>query len=505
MASQRRAGAALGYANILAKNLVNLLYTPMLLSFVGQADYGVFQSCNSVVFSLTLLTFGFTESYVRFYTRARRDGGSDSCEAVTTLNGMYLAMYAAVVAVALCAGMALAASAGRIFAATFTPAQIELAHALMAIMTVNVCCTLMTVVFDAYVMAHERFVFQQTRQLATTLAIPGCAYLLLRLGMGPVGVALAQLAVNACLLALNARYATSALGMRFRLRDADWGRMRGIAAFSAWVFANQVCDIVNQGVPNFLLGVVSGASTAAVFAVSVQIRNVFVSLSTTMSTMFIPKINRIVAGSDDSGELTRLMTRVGRYQMLLFWWVWGGFAVLGRFFISRWAGEGFADAYWLVLAMALAYSVPLTQNTGIEIQRARNMHRARSLVYLGMAAGNVAFTFFAGRVIGYWAPAAAFVLAMALGPGVWMNWYYQRRVGLDMGFFWRRNLPVALCGAAVTAACLAGTALAPVGSWAAFLAWGAAYTALFCAVTWNLVLDEGERSAVLARLRRRRG
>ena len=42
MASQRKAGALLGYANILAKNLVNLVYTPMLLSYVGQADYGVF-------------------------------------------------------------------------------------------------------------------------------------------------------------------------------------------------------------------------------------------------------------------------------------------------------------------------------------------------------------------------------------------------------------------------------------------------------------------------------
>ena len=41
MVSQRKAGAILGYANIIVKNLVNLVYTPMLLAFVGQADYGV--------------------------------------------------------------------------------------------------------------------------------------------------------------------------------------------------------------------------------------------------------------------------------------------------------------------------------------------------------------------------------------------------------------------------------------------------------------------------------
>ena len=56
MVSQRKAGAILGYANIIVKNLVNLVYTPMLLAFVGQADYGVYQTANSFVFSLTLLT-----------------------------------------------------------------------------------------------------------------------------------------------------------------------------------------------------------------------------------------------------------------------------------------------------------------------------------------------------------------------------------------------------------------------------------------------------------------
>ena len=97
MASQRKAGALLGYANILAKNLVNLVYTPMLLSYVGQADYGVFQSSNSFVFSLTLLSFGFSEAYVRFYTQTVAHGGERD---IRHLNGMYLTLYVAVTAAA---------------------------------------------------------------------------------------------------------------------------------------------------------------------------------------------------------------------------------------------------------------------------------------------------------------------------------------------------------------------------------------------------------------------
>lgn len=500
MASQRKAGALLGYANILAKNLVNLVYTPMLLSYVGQADYGVFQSSNSFVFSLTLLSFGFSEAYVRFYTQTVAHGGERD---VRRLNGMYLTLYVVVTAAAVALGMGFSANAGAVFSAGFTEAQVSLARELLAIMTLNVASTLFTVVFNSYITAHERFVYQQTRQLVTTLATPLCAWGLLAAGMGAVGVALAQLAVNLVLLALNARYAIGVLGMRFELRGADWGVMRGIAAFSAWIFANQVCDMVNQSVPNIMLGALSGATAVSLFAVAVNIRQVFYSLSTTMSNVFIPKVNRIVATSDDNAELTRLMTRVGRYQMVLFCWVYGGFVVLGRFFVTRWAGPGFAGAYWLVLAMTLPVMVPLCQNVGIEIQRAKNMHRARSLVYLAMAAGNVSFTAAAAPVLGPWAPAIAYVVSIVLGNGLWMNWYYHRRVGLDMAFFWGRNLPVALCGAAVTAAFVLLSRLAPVSSWALFLAWGAAYTLAFCAAMLFFVADDGERAAVMGRLSRR--
>ena len=497
MLSQRRIGAVLGYANIIAKNLVNLVYTPMLLSFVGQADYGVYQTSNSFVFSLTVLSFGFSEAYLRFYTQTRAKGTEAD---VRRLNGMYLLLYAVICAAALALGLGFAANAGAVFSAGFTEAQVGLAKALMSIMAVNVTATLFSTVFDAYIKAHEEFRFQQSRQLLTTVATPFLAYLLLRAGMGPVGVALAQLAVVLVLLALNARFAIGRLGMRFDLRGPDLGLLKALAAFSGWIFANQVCDLVNQSVPNVLLGALTSATAVSVFAVSVQVRSVFYSLSTTMSNVFTPLINRIVAESDDNASLTALMTRVGRYQMVLFCWVYGGFALLGRFFVAKWAGEGFSDAYWLVLAMTLPVMVPLCQNTGIEIQRAKNRHRARSVAMLLGAVFNVAFTLVASPSIGYWAPAIGYVLSIALVNGLFMNWYYHRRIGLDMAYFWRRNLPVLLAGVAATAACLAATALLPVSGWGPFVAWGLAYSALFAMALWLFVLDAGEKRGVTSRL-----
>lgn len=497
MASQRKTGAILGYLNIIVKNLVNLVYTPMLLSFVGQADYGVYQTANSFIFSLTLLTFGFSEAYVRFYTQKRADGTADD---IRTLNGMYLVLYVGICAVALTLGLLFAANVDTIFADSFTTSQVELAGKLMAIMAINVTCTLFSTVFDAYIVAHEQFKYQQTRQMFTTLATPGIALLLLNIGLGAVGVALAQLTVVALLLLLNARFAYVKLGMRFSLKRIDVGLFRAIATFSAWIFINQICDLINQSVPNMMLGALTSAVTVSVFAASIQIRQVFCSLSTTMSNVFVPMINRIVAESDDNNVLTALMTRVGRYQIILFCWVYCGFVLVGRFFVTKWAGEGFIDAYFLICAMTLPVGVPLCQNTGIEIQRAKNRHKARSVVYLFMALLNVVFTWIASPYLGYWAPAIAYIVSIVLGNGLFMNWYYQNRIGLDMIYFWKRNLPVALTSALVLVICKGISIFLPVTSWLLFLAWGAVYTVLFAIAMWLFVLDSNEKAGITARL-----
>lgn len=495
MPSQRRVGVVLGYANIIVKNLVNLVYTPMLLSFVGQADYGVYQASNSFVFSLTLLSFGFSQAYVRFYTQKRARG-----EDVRSLNGVYLVLYVVVSVAALLLGLVFAASAGMLFSVSFTPDEVNLARMVMSIMAGSIAVTLFNSVFDAYIIAHEQFCFQQSRQLLTTLATPISAYALLCLDFGVVSVAIAQFAVNVVLLALNMSFCLGRLKMRFDVRHFDTALFRAIAAFSAWIFANQVCELVNQNVPNVLLGALSGAVAVSVFAVSVQIRSVFYSLSTTMSSVFTPLINRIVAESDDNAELTRLMTRVGRYQAVLYLWVLGGFTVLGRFFVERWAGTGFSDAYWLVLAMSTSLFIPLVQNVGIEIQRAKNMHRARSVCYLVMAVLNLALTAALAPLIGYWAPVIGYIAYVVLGTGLFMNWYYQCRVGLDMAHFWTRVLPAVAAGALATIACLVGTAALPVRDWVGFVGWVLAYSVLYAALCVAIVLDRGERMAVVSRI-----
>lgn len=490
MASQRKAGAVLGYANIVVKNVVNLLYTPMLLAFVGQGDYGVFQTANNFIVSLQLLTFGFGGAYVRFYMQ-RATAGDEL--GIRRLNGMYLLLYLGVCVLAVVLGLVFASCCGSLFSDSFTAGEVDLAGAVMTVLTFNVATTLLSTVFDAYIVTHERFTFQQTRRMVTALATPGLALCLLFAGMGVVGVAISQLAVNMVLLALNARYAIGRLEMRFEFKGLDGAMFKSVAVFSGWLFLNQVFDLITMNVPSVILAAVSGAAAVAVFAIAAALRTVFYSLSTTVSGLFVPLVNKMVTESDDNRELTNLMVRVGRYQALMLWWVLGGFAVVGQWFVSVWAGPAYSDAYWYTLAMVAAVSVPLVQNTGIEIQKAKNRHKARSIAYLVTSIVDLVATFCLAHYIGAWAAVVGYVVYVVLATWLFMNWYYHFRIGLDMVLFWKRLLPVIVACALPAVLCVAGTQVLPVVDIFGFLAWGAVYTCLCGLLQWKFVLNDSEK------------
>lgn len=500
--NQKKSGAILGYINIIAKNLVNLIYVPLLLHFLGQADYGVFQMTNSVVFALSLLSAGFYGSYVRFYMRERARGSTDFNFGVRRLNGMFLLVYLIVAMLCVIGGIIMVIYIRQIFQHGLTPNEICLARILITIMIANVAVTMVSTPFDSFIVAHEQFIFQQSRQLFTVLAQPFIAALLLLAGTGAVGVALAQLGISCILLFLNIRYAVGKLQMRFTYSGLQWSLFKAVAAFSFWIFLNQIFDLVNNNVPNFLLGAMDSAKAVAVFSIALQIRNIFFSLSMTMSNVFVPQVNRIVAENDNNTELTHLMTRVGRYQMVIFWYLFGGFIILGQFFVKIWAGSANMNAYWLALIMVLPVMIPLTQNLGIEIQRAKNKHQVRSLIYILTSAIDVIITLIFIPRISYWAAAIGYIASIMLGPCIFMNWYYHTHIGLNMVYFWKHQLPTIILSAVIILPCMVGIRLLPVTSLPTFIVWGIAYSLLFLTGAFRISLTQDERDKIMRQIRK---
>ncbi len=67
--NQLKAGALLSYVNMGISTILPLLYTPVMLRLLGQAEYGLYSLSNSVISYLSLLTLGLGSTIHRFYMR----------------------------------------------------------------------------------------------------------------------------------------------------------------------------------------------------------------------------------------------------------------------------------------------------------------------------------------------------------------------------------------------------------------------------------------------------
>ena len=110
----------------------------------------------------------------------------------------------------------------------------------------------------------------------------------------------------------------------------------------------------------------------------------------------------------------------------------------GKPFIAFWAGEGYESAYYVALLLVLSGTVDLIQNVGIEIQRAQNRHKFRAIVYVAMAAVNIALSIFLSQRYGAVGTAVGTAISLILVQGVVINIYYHKRCNLNIFYFWRK-------------------------------------------------------------------
>lgn len=433
--NQRKAGVILSYAGEVVKILVSLIYTPIMLRLLGQSEYGLYQLVYSVVSYLSLLSLGFGSSYLRFYSRYKAQKDDDG---VARLNGMFMVIFCTISVICVLCGIVMLGNIRSIFGAGLTESEYATAKVLMGLLIINLALTFPNSVFNCSITAHEKFFFQKLLILLQNICSPFLTLPLLIMGYGSIGMVSVTTFLTFAVLLSNMFYCFKKLHVRFCFRGFQFSLLKEMWVFTFFIFLNQIIDQVNWSVDKFLLGRLSGTAAVAVYGVGGQINTLYLQFSTSISNVFVPKVNRVVAETDDNDVLTKLFTKVGRIQFIVLALILSGFVFFGRPFIKMWAGDGYEAAYYVAILLIAPVTVPLIQNLGIEIQRAKNMHKARSVVYLFIAIANVFISIPLIKIFGPAGAALGTTISLVAGNIIFMNWYYQRRIGLDMVYFWKQ-------------------------------------------------------------------
>ncbi len=432
--NQKKIGVVISYLGQLVNILTGLIYTPIMLRLLGQSEYGLYQLVSSVVSYLSLLSLGFGASYMRFYAREKAHNNEDG---VAKVNGMFLLIFCVLSLICLLCGIVMLANINLIFGAGLTETEYATAKVLMFLMIISLALTFPNSIFNSIITSQEKFLFQKTVSLLQGLLNPFLALPLLIAGFGSVGMVIVSTLLTVIVLLSNIYYCFKKLSARFCFKNLQFSLLKEMWIFTFFIFLNQIVDQINWSVDKYLLGRLAGTVSVAVYGVGSQINTLYIQLSSSVSNVFVPKVNRIVAETGNDDELTDLFTRVGRIQFMIMSLILSGFIFFGKPFIRYWAGSEYKDAYYITLFLIIPVTVPLIQNLGIEIQRAKNKHKARSVVYFFIAIANIFVSIPLIKLFGPCGAAFGTTLSLVAGNVLFMNWYYNNKLGINIKYFWK--------------------------------------------------------------------
>ena len=153
---QIKFGAILSYVQIFVAIAVNLLYTPVLVKYLGQSEYGLYNTITSIITLIELLKLGFNHSYIRYYSKY---DSVDDKEGIKKLNGLFILVFSCLGLIALFCGLALSQSVEVVFNHNILSEEINLARKLLILSILNLAISFPTTVFSTIVLAQEHFVF----------------------------------------------------------------------------------------------------------------------------------------------------------------------------------------------------------------------------------------------------------------------------------------------------------------------------------------------------------
>lgn len=494
--SQLRIGIILSYVNMLVGNLIPLLYTPIMLQLLGQSEYGLYKLSSTVTSYLTLISLGIGSAVVRYLIDAKIHDGEEGERKVF---GLFMIIFRVIAIVTLIVGIWLTFNIQIWYGKSLDADQLFRMRILIFLMVCNTSLNFSLSPYISIVNAHEKFIFLQCMNIVSTCVGPILNLIMLFLGYASIGMAFSSLALGMLVNFLYLIYVRKYMKIRPIYKNISIVLLKDILKFSFWIFLGNVVGQLFNATDTAMIGAIPGLATegVAVYNVGATLNSIMLSFTIGISSLISPKVNTMVLGGSSTKELTDLSIKVGRLQCYIMMLIITGFIVFGQPFIYYYAGKGYENAYWVAILMMVPNMIPLAQSVCSSIVVAQNKHQFRSIMYLVIAILNVTGTWFLMQIMGVVGAALMTGIALILGQGFAMNWFYKVKSGIEIERFWREVgktyiIPVIIC-----MIFLGVSKYMDFYKIKVFFIGILFYTIIYCLLLWKFILNTYEKQLIL--------
>ena len=491
--NQIKAGALLSYITLILNSVIALLYTPFMTFKLGQAEYGLYSLVASIISTLTVLDLGFGNAVIRYTAKFKAENKEKE---LGKMYGMFFIIFSIIAFVSLIIGGVIYFNIDLLFGQSMSEGELGKLRIMFILLIFNLAFTFVMSVYRSIIVAYERFVFQKLINLTRIILNPIVMVVLLSYGYKAITMVVVQTIFNVATLLLDYYYCKKKLNIKFRFARFDIPLLKEVSVYSFWVFINVIMDRIYWSLGQSVVGIYCGAKLVAVYGIAIQIQQMYMSFSTAISGILLPKITALTTQKNSEKQVSDLFIRTGRLQFIVMSFILSGFVVFGRQFIELWVGNSYSDAYYICLLFFFPLLVPLIQNVAISILQARNQMRFRSLLYLVISLVSFVASLPLTKYYGVIGCAIATSCALFLGHVLIMNIYYQKRVDLDIISFWKEIIKMAIIPFILSLGSLYLLNNLIISNWISFIIGIIFFSLLYIPLFWLFSMNKYEKDLV---------
>lgn len=438
---KKNIGIILGYILIFLEAVVGMLFTPILLKYMGNDEYGLYKLIVSWVSIISVLDFGLGGTITRYVVKYKAENNIDDEERFLGIAFcIYGFLAGAVIIVGSVVGFVLPNVSGSIPADHVAKARLA-----FFMLIIKTAILLMTHAYSGWLAAYERFVESKIlaitnialRLILVCILLPFCSSIFVIVGI--------DLFLTFLQLVANVVISKKVIVSKPTLKKWDWNIVKEIFNFTFFLFLASVINQFNSNIDSIILGIYSTTTLVGLYSCTIQIYLMYSSLSTAIQEVYLPSISKIVFQGADDKSITESLIFPSRMQVSVLLLALTGYILFGQSFLEIWIGDNYSTeeirlCYIAGLIVMASSTVQLFQNTVTCVLKAKNMMRGRVLIIGISTAVNFILTMLLVPYFSIIGAAVGTAISMIFGYTIAVNIYYKIKIGIDTKRYFKDTL-----------------------------------------------------------------
>ncbi len=377
---QIKIGALISYFAIAFNMVAGLIYTPWMITQIGQSNYGLYTLANSLI-TIFVMDFGMSAAVSRFVSKYRAE---DNQQAINDFLGMAYKLYIALDGIILAALLIVGLFINSIYD-NLTASELETFKSLYVIVGLFSVISFPFTNLNGILTAYENFIGLKLADLFHKVFIIVVMVFALFMGYGVFALVTVNALSGILTILIKLYIIRKKTEVKVNFRCKDKAILKDIFGFSIWTtitsFARRMIFNIS---PSIIVAVSStGAIGSAIFGLASTVEGYISTFATAINGMFMPRISKIVHDGKKDTALVDLMVKIGRIQCIIIGALVVGFISFGRSFIVEiWNKPDFTESYLCAIFLIIPsyFYMPLQiANTTLIVE---NKVKLQSIIYL---------------------------------------------------------------------------------------------------------------------------